>query len=52
MNDYSLQTVITRLKKENDLLVKKNKMLSKKNTVYKNLIIKMNGQTMRVINED
>ena len=52
MNDYTLQTVITRLKKEKEALIKKNKVLSKQNTKYKDLIIKMNGQTMRVLNDD
>ena len=52
MTDYSLQTVITRLKKENEALVKKNKMLSKKNTTYRAALIKINGVSMRIINED
>ena len=52
MNDYSLQTVITRIKKENELLVKKNRMLARENTAYKALVIKINGQTMRMINND
>ena len=52
MIDYTLQTIITRLKKENEALAKKNKMLSKKNTAYKAALIKINGVSMRIINED
>ena len=52
MSEYTHEKVIARLKAENQSLIKKNKILSKENTAYRDLIAKINGQTMRAIHDD